>query len=224
MPNVPSVWSPTPQLELSGDRSSDPYPHGAAWTGHGRRMVGWRETRVSHASTSGAHGFDFSCRFGPRLHLLPSPTRWPGGSWTYRTRRACVARRALNARRAVQDHRGRIEPLEGEPQSEERLPDDLGDGHDALPRGGGAWARPKEAEQDSDPRSGEQRTSDDAEERHAACHQAGPIHQPAQDQPSPESVNEARAEQERPVMGCDERLADRDERARIRAPSPLPQR
>jgi hypothetical protein len=28
-----------------------------------------------------------------------------------------------------------MEPLEGEPQAEERLPDDLRDGRDALPRG-----------------------------------------------------------------------------------------
>src|SRR5829696_8650265 len=46
-------------------------------------------------------------------------------------------------------------------------------------------------------------------------HEAGPVHQPAQDQPVPDADDPAGAEQERPVMDRDQRLAGGHERARI---------
>ena len=60
-------------------------------------------------------------------------------------------------------------------------------------------------------------TGDEPQHGHAPRHQAGPVHQPAEDEPVPDADNEARAQQERPVMECDQRLADRHQRARIRA-------
>ena len=48
-------------------------------------------------------------------------------------------------------------------------------------------------------------------------HEAGPVHQVAEDQPVPDADDEAGAEQERPVVQCDEGPADRDERGRVRA-------
>src|SRR5918997_184136 len=54
---------------------------------------------------------------------------------------------------------------------------------------------------------------------------AGPVHQVAQQQPVPDADYEAGTEQERSIMERDERLADRDERAGIRARGGLlPQR
>ena len=47
------------------------------------------------------------------------------------------------------------------------------------------------------------------------------VHQVAQDQPVADADDEAGSEQERPVMERDKRLADRDERAGIRARSSL---
>src|ERR1700694_4118151 len=52
-----------------------------------------------------------------------------------------------------------IEPLEGEPQAQERLPDDLWDGREVLQWG--LWR--DHAEQHGDAGNGEQRTSDDTE-------------------------------------------------------------
>jgi hypothetical protein len=49
-------------------------------------------------------------------------------------------------------------------------------------------------------------------------------HQVAQQQPVPDADDEAGSEQERPIMERDQRLADRGERAGIRARSLLPQR
>ena len=48
-------------------------------------------------------------------------------------------------------------------------------------------------------------------------HQAGPVHQVAQQQPVPDADHEAGSEQERPVVDGDQRLADRQERVGVRA-------
>jgi hypothetical protein len=48
-----------------------------------------------------------------------------------------------------------------------------------------------------------------------------PVHQVAQQQPVPDADDEAGSEQERPIMERDQRRADRDERAGIRARSSL---
>jgi hypothetical protein len=49
--------------------------------------------------------------------------------------RGVVRRRDLTLPVLGREYRGRrLEPLEGEPQAQERLPDDLGDGRDALHR------------------------------------------------------------------------------------------
>ena len=83
---------------------------------------------------------------------------------------------------------------------------------------------PDDAEEDGDPRRRDQRSTDDADQRHAARHQARPVHQVAQDQPGPEAVDEAGSEQERPVVDRDERLADRRRAMPHRRRAVLPQR
>jgi hypothetical protein len=58
---------------------------------------------------------------------------------------------------------------------------------------------------------------DEPQHGHAPWHQAGAVHQVAQDQPVADAHHEAGPEQERPIMERDERLADREERAGVRA-------
>src|SRR5215207_3370201 len=83
--------------------------------------------------------------------------------------------------------------------------DDMTTKHGDLRRG--VWL--DDVEQHGDPGSAEQGTSDEPQHGHAAWHQARPVYQVAQDQPIPDADNEARPEQERPIMDRDERSADR---------------
>ena len=81
----------------------------------------------------------------------------------------------------------------------------------------GAWLA--DVKQHGDPRSAQQGTCDEPQYGHAPWHQAGPVHQVAQDQPVPDADNEAWPEEESPIMDRDERPADRHERTRISAAS-----
>lgn len=80
------------------------------------------------------------------------------------------------------------------------------------------------AKQNGDPRCDEERTSDEAKQRHAAWHEAGPIHEVAQYQTVPDTgAKEAGTEKEGPIMDRDERPPDDDERDRIRARGRVPE-
>src|ERR1035437_3350205 len=105
------------------------------------------------------------------------------------------------------EDRGGLEPLEGQVQAQEQLPDELRGGRDALQRG----ALRDDPEQHGDRGSYEERTSDEAEQRHAPPPRAGPVQQVAEDRPCPDAVGEAGAEKERPVMDGAKRPADRHE-------------
>ena len=51
-----------------------------------------------------------------------------------------------------------------------------------------------------------QRTTDEPEKGHPSWHEAGPVHQVAQQQSVPKASTELRPEQKRPVMERDQRL------------------
>src|SRR3984957_16319213 len=115
----------------------------------------------------------------------------------------------------------RLESLDHEVDAQRQLPEDLRDRRDELRCG--AWL--DDVEQHGGPRDDDQRTSDQAQDRHAPRHEAGAVHQVTQDQPVPDADDPARPEQERPVVDRDERPAERDERARAAwAPDVLAQR
>ena len=63
------------------------------------------------------------------------------------------------------------------------------------------------------PESDHQWTSDEPEHRHASWHQAGPIHQVAQDHSVRDAGEEAWPDQERPIIDRDENLAESGVRA-----------
>ena len=64
------------------------------------------------------------------------------------------------------------------------------------------------------PRGQDERPSDQPEQRHARRHQLRPVHQVAQDEPVPDADDEARPEQERPVLAAQRTCR----RSRLRSP------
>jgi hypothetical protein len=80
------------------------------------------------------------------------------------------------------------------------------------------------AEHHGDSGRADQRAADQPEHGHAPRHQAGAVHQVAQDQPVADADDEPGTEQERPVLDGDERLAGHDERAGVAARGVLAQR
>jgi hypothetical protein len=88
--------------------------------------------------------------------------------------------------------------------TERQLPDELRNRRDTLQRG----PTVDDVEHDGDSRGSDQWTSDEPQHRHAAWHQAGPIHQVAQDHSVRDTGEEAWPDQERPIIDCDESLAE----------------
>jgi hypothetical protein len=144
------------------------------------------------------------------------PDHYPPGSATTRlggwNRVGCRDRPPIGLEPL--DPRG-LEALDHEVDAERQLPHELRGRREVLQRG----VRLDDAEQCGGPASEEHGTCDEPQQGHAPRHQAGPVHQPAKDQPVPDADNEARPEQERPVMDRDQRPAGRHERARISAGS-----
>jgi hypothetical protein len=113
-----------------------------------------------------------------------------------------------------------VEALDDEPEAKRQLPQELRDDHEAPQHR--HWL--EDPEQDADETSEEHRAGDEPQQSHAPWHQARAVHQVAQNQPVADAYNKAGSEQERPIMKCDERRADCEERAGIRARSLLAQR
>jgi hypothetical protein len=99
-----------------------------------------------------------------------------------------------------EDRRG-PESFKDQVNAKRRLPSDLRECRDDLPR----RACLEDAEHDGDPRSADQRTSDEPQHGHPPWHQAGSVHQVAEQESVPDADNEAGSEQRRPIIDRDQR-------------------
>src|SRR6185437_6615160 len=112
-------------------------------------------------------------------------------------------------------HRGRPEALDGEPDAEHGLEERFWEGQ----RAGRAGELREQLEQFPGPRDDGERARDEAQHGDGPWHQAGPVHQVTEYQPVFDSWTEPGAEQERPLMDGDQRLADDNERGGVAAAS-----
>src|ERR1039457_963579 len=105
----------------------------------------------------------------------------------------------------------RLEPSDDEVDAKRQLPGDFRHGRDGR-RPGAVLVG---AEQDCGRRRKEQGPADETQHCHAPWHEAGLVHQIAEQQPGSEAGTEGGAEQERPVMDDDQRPSGEDQRGAI---------
>ena len=195
-------------------------------------VVARTRTRISFAlgtglahSRSGAPPGAVACR-NHRSHCRPPAScyvRLAARAYAWRSPRGPLPElpgSASPSTLAGEASAARLNPLDDEPDAERELPDELREDPDHLPHG----ARLDDPEHRGGRIRTQHRTRDEPQHGQAPRHQAGSVHQVAQQHPVPDADDEAGPERERPSMHRDERRADREERAGIRARGLLPQR
>src|SRR5664279_2655119 len=105
------------------------------------------------------------------------------------------------------EDRGRLEPLDDEVDGKRRFPGAFRKCSEVRCR----RAVLESTKQDGDSRGEDQGAPDESQQCHAPGHEAGLIHQVAEQQPVSESGTEAGPEQERPVMDGNQCPLDKDE-------------